>query len=142
MVQRFMKWLDQHDLIAVFWYVFFGGLTTLVNIVVFGGLTHFSVSWQLANFFAWLLSVLFAFVTNKLWVFHSHTASFMALLWEFAKFIFARVVSLGIDYTCMFIAISGLHMSELWAKLVTQVVIVVANYVFSKVFIFKTDDQK
>ena len=76
--------LEAHHLWDVFTYVFFGGLTTVVNIVVFASATHVGISWQASNFLAWLLSVLFAFVTNKLWVFNSHTESFGALVWEFA----------------------------------------------------------
>lgn len=129
--------LKTHHLWDVFTYVFFGGLTTVVNIVVFAGTTHIGVNWQAANFLAWLLSVLFAFITNKLWVFNSHTESFAGLIWEFGKFMFARVVSLGIDYACMFLFINALSWSNMVAKLLTQVVIVVANYAFSKFIIFR-----
>lgn len=129
--------LEAHHLWDVFTYVFFGGLTTVVNIVAFGVSTHVGLSWQVANFIAWILSVLFAFVTNKLWVFDSHTESLGALAWEFTKFIFARVVSLGIDYGCMFLFISALGMSNMVAKILTQFAIVVANYAFSKFIIFK-----
>lgn len=129
--------LKAHHLSDVFTYVFFGGLTTVVNIVVFAGATHVGISWQVANFLAWLLSVLFAFVTNKLWVFNSHTESFAGLVWEFVKFMFARIVSLGIDYACMFLFINALGWSNMVAKLLTQVVIIVANYAFSKFIIFR-----
>lgn len=129
--------LTAHHLWDVFTYVFFGGLTTVVNIVVFAGTTYIGMSWQVANFLAWLLSVLFAFVTNKLWVFNSHTESFAGLIWEFVKFMFARIVSLGIDYACMFLFINALGWSNMVAKLLTQVVIIVANYAFSKFIIFR-----
>ena len=129
--------LKAHHLWDIFTYVFFGGLTTVVNIVVFAGATHVGISWQVANFLAWLLSVLFAFVTNKLWVFNSHTESFAGLVWEFVKFMVARIVSLGIDYACMFLFINALGWSNMVAKLLTQVVIIVANYAFSKFIIFR-----
>ena len=103
------NWLEASRLWDVFTYVFFGALTTLVNIVVFAVATHGGLSWQLANFLAWLLSVLFAFVTNKLWVFNSHTESLSALVWEFSKFIIARVASLGIDYGFMLLFIQALN---------------------------------
>ncbi|WP_369385858.1 GtrA family protein [Lacticaseibacillus manihotivorans] len=76
-------------------------------------------------------------MTNKLWVFNSHTESFSALVWEFAKFMFARVVSLGIDYACMFLFINAIGWSNMVAKILTQIVIIVANYAFSKFIIFK-----
>lgn len=134
---NFKSALERRHLWDIVTYVFFGGLTTVVNIVVFGASTRLGLPWQGANFLAWLLAVLFAFVTNKLWVFHSHTKSPGALAWEFGKFIFARVMSLGIDYACMFLLISVLGSGEMVAKLCTQLVIVVANYAFSKFIIFR-----
>lgn len=131
------NWLEVRKLWDVFTYVFFGALTTLVNIVVFAVATHGGLSWQLANFLAWLLSVLFAFVTNKLWVFNSHTENLSALVWEFSKFIIARVASLGIDYGFMLLFIQAMGMNETVAKILTQFAIVAANYVFSKFVIFK-----
>ncbi|WP_461215921.1 GtrA family protein [Lacticaseibacillus sp. GG6-2] len=130
-------WLEAHQLWDVFTYVFFGGLTTVVNIVVFGVATRLGISWQIANFLAWLLSVLFAFVTNKLWVFNSHTDSLGGLVWELTKFMAARIVSLGIDYACMFLFINLFRWAKIVAKILTQVVIVVANYAFSKFIIFR-----
>ncbi|WP_235808681.1 GtrA family protein [Lacticaseibacillus camelliae] len=137
LISRGKAWLERKKLWDIFTYVFFGGLTTLVNIVTFVVATHAGMSWWIANFVAWVLSVLFAFVTNKLWVFNSHTGTIKALLWEFSKFIFARVLSLGIDYGFMFLFITILGMGEGLSKLLTQFAIVVANYAFSKFVIFK-----
>ncbi|MFD1485487.1 GtrA family protein [Lacticaseibacillus baoqingensis] len=130
------QFLVAHQLLDVLAYLIFGVLTTLVNIGVFALATRLSLSWQGANFWAWLLSVLFAFVTNKRWVFKSQTTSWGSFLWEFSKFIGARVLSLGIDYACMFLFIQALSWHDLAAKIVTQVVIVVANYLLSKFLIF------
>ncbi|MBM7710535.1 putative flippase GtrA [Enterococcus xiangfangensis] len=95
------------------------------------------MSWPISNTISWVFSVLFAFVTNKVWVFQSKTESFKELIWEFSKFIFARVVSFGMDMATMYLLIDLLHTGNLIAKLITQIIVVVANYVFSKVFIFK-----
>ncbi|GAA2900178.1 GtrA family protein [Enterococcus pseudoavium] len=134
----FKNYLIEKRLWEVFIYLFFGGLTTIVNIVTFTiSYQVLQLSWPISNTISWVFSVLFAFVTNKLWVFHSKTANFGALVWEFSKFIFARVVSFGMDMATMFIFIDLLHTGNLVAKLITQVVVVIANYVFSKVFIFK-----
>lgn len=134
-------WLESHGMWDIFTYVFFGSLTTLVNIVVFTTAIRSGMSWLLANFIAWVLSVLFAFVTNKLWVFNSHTENLSALIWEFSKFVFARVLSLGIDYGFMFLFISFFGWNELIAKLLTQIAIVIANYAFSKFIIFKDNEK-
>ncbi|QBA75778.1 GtrA family protein [Lacticaseibacillus paracasei] len=121
----------------LFTYIFFGALTTLVNVVVFSMSTSVGLSWVFANFIAWILSVLFAFLTNKIWVFHSKTRGPRAFIWEFFKFVFARIVSLGIDYGFMVIFINLLHTGDFIAKLLTQFAIVFANYFFSKFLIFK-----
>ncbi|MGK4178953.1 GtrA family protein [Lapidilactobacillus dextrinicus] len=137
--QNFKKFLEQRGWWKIFTYLFFGGLTTVVNIVVFA-ICHgiFSWNWQISNSLAWLLSVLFAFVTNKLWVFHSKTATWRALTWEFSKFIIARVASYVIDMGCMYLFINLLSTNDLVAKVITQVVVVVINYFLSKIIIFKS----
>jgi len=123
---------------AIISYLFFGGLTTLINIVVFQVCSaNLHMYYQLANFLAWLLSVLFAFITNKLWVFESKFTTFKNFLIEMWWFFFYRIISLGFDAGIMFIGISLLHANGLVTKLVDQVVIVLLNYFFSKFLIFK-----
>lgn len=145
--QMFKDYLEEKRLWEVFIYLFFGGLATVVNIVTFAlAYQAFHLSWPVSNAISWICSVLFAFVTNKLWVFQSKTESIPALVWEFAKFIFYRVLSFGMDMACMYLFIDMLHTGNLIAKIITQIVVVVANYIFSKVFIFKkveiVEDEK
>ncbi|MDT2758323.1 GtrA family protein [Enterococcus xiangfangensis] len=136
--RMFKDYLIEKRLWEVFIYLFFGGLATVVNIVSFTlSYQVFDLNWPISNTISWILSVLFAFVTNKVWVFQSKTESFKELIWEFSKFIFARVVSFGMDMATMYLLIDLLHTGNLIAKLITQIIVVVANYVFSKVFIFK-----
>lgn len=112
-------------------------MSTFVNIITFTIATHLEFSWVIANFFSWILSILFAFVTNKIFVFHSHTTSFPALLWEFNKFLIARVLSLVLDYSLMGFLIEVVLFKDILAKIITQIVVVSVNYVFSRIFIFK-----
>lgn len=136
--QAFKNYLEEKRLWEVFIYLFFGGLATVVNIVTYAmAFQLFNLSWPVSNAISWICSVLFAYVTNKVWVFQSKTGNFKELAWEFGKFVFARVVSFGMDMICMYLFIDMLHTGNLIAKIITQVVVVVANYVFSKVFIFK-----
>lgn len=136
--QAFKGYLVEKRLWEIFIYLFFGGLATIVNIVTFAiAFQLFHLSWPVSNGISWICSVLFAFVTNKIWVFQSKTENFKELTWEFGKFLFARVVSFGMDMACMYLFIDWLHTGNLLAKLITQVVVVIANYIFSKVFIFK-----
>lgn len=135
--QWFKAQLMQRHLWDVFTYLFFGALATVVNLVSFAiARQGFDFSWPVSNSISWIASVLFAFVTNKLWVFHSHTETFKALTWEFGKFLGARIVSYGVDMLCMYIMIDMLTTGDVIAKIVTQIVVVVLNYGFSKLFIF------
>lgn len=121
---------------SVIAYLFFGGLTTLINIGVFT-LLEPVMNYQIANVIAWFLSVLFAYITNKIWVFSSKTHGVAALLKEMGSFFFFRGLSLIMDIVIMWIGISVLHANPLLTKIIDNVVVVVANYFFSKLWIFK-----
>ncbi|HJE97578.1 MAG TPA: GtrA family protein [Ligilactobacillus acidipiscis] len=132
-------WLKYKGVIA---YLFFGVLTTLINIIafyLFG--TVFALYYQLANVIAWLLSVLFAFFTNKVWVFGSKYTTMKAFWSEMGKFFFYRGVSLVIDAAIMFLGVSVLKVDKNLTKLLDQVVVVLINYFFSKFLIFKKGNK-
>lgn len=119
-------------------YIVFGVLTTLINIGAFqlanGPLGW---SWQAANIFAWVLAVIFAFFTNKLCVFKSKSFEASVLWKEFAGFIGARLFSLGVDYLCMWLLIDVCGWNGLLSKVADNVIVVIINYVLSKLVIFK-----
>lgn len=119
-------------------YLVFGVLTTVINIVVFEVCyNRLGWSWQAANALAWILAVAFAFITNKVWVFRSK--SFQAnIFWkELLGFLAARLFSLGVDYACMWLFIDILAWNGLPSKIVDNVIVVVINYVLSKLVIFR-----
>lgn len=136
--RQFRHVLEEKGYWEVFIYLFFGGLATVVNIVSFAIASRmFDLSMPVSNTISWICSVLFAFVTNKLWVFHSKSPSFGHLAVEFGKFIFYRLVSYGLDMGSMILLINVLHSNDFVAKIITQILVVIANYAFSKLFIFK-----
>lgn len=118
-------------------YLFFGLLTTLVNIISFYFLDKTSIDVYISNFIAWCLSFLFAFVTNRLFVFKSKNKNFNAVFKEFYSFFFFRVLSLGIDMVLMYFLISVLNFNKLFSKILVNAIVIVLNYIFSKLFIFK-----
>ncbi|KRM95233.1 GtrA family protein [Loigolactobacillus rennini] len=122
---------------SVIAYLFFGGLTTLVNIITFAILQPI-MNYQFANILAWIASVLFAYVTNKLWVFSSKTHGLLALFKEMGAFFFFRVLSLLMDIVIMWLGISVLNANPLLTKIIDNVIVVIANYFFSKWYIFKS----
>lgn len=122
-------------------YLFWGVVTTVVNIVVFQFLSS-GIHWnyQLANVIAWFLSVLVAYFTNKVWVFGSHYSTVKAFLKEFFWFYFYRGLTLIMDVIIMYVGISLLKfdspIQQLIVKIIDNVIVVIANYIFSKWLIF------
>ena len=122
-------------------YVFFGGLTTLVNIVAYDVLMQLGVASDPATVTGTVLSILFAYFTNRRWVFESR-AKGKAALREFASFIACRASTLVLDWAIMHILITmpgrgDERMYCLLIKLATNVLVIVINFVFSKLIIFK-----
>ena len=133
-------------------YVVFGGLTTLVNLIVLKGcnLAVGEKFYLISNVVAWLAAVIFAYITNKLFVFESKSWEFKVLLREIPTFAGARVFSLGIEEFGLWLLVDVCRMDGIsWqifgfelggimiAKLILAVVVVVLNYIFSKLIIFK-----
>ncbi|MBH0230699.1 GtrA family protein [Halobacillus yeomjeoni] len=117
----------------VFLYLLFGGLTTLINIVTYYLLADMiSMDYKLATTIAWLAAVLFAFFTNKTYVFKSERSS----LKEIFPFIGARLLSYVLDIGTMVLLVEIAHINDLVSKIAANVLVVVFNYVASKYFIF------
>lgn len=124
-------------------YIIIGVCTTLVNYVVYFCFTRvITLHSMLANGIAWTVAVLFAYVANKLYVFRSQTNSFAELIVEFFNFVLMRVLSFGAEEALLWIFVVKLGVWDLGVKLVAQVIVIVLNYIFSKLFIFKGAKQK
>ncbi len=135
MKKRILDLLKNKEVIL---YLVFGVLTTIINFIVYTFLTRtFSQDEIIANSFAWVIAVIFAYITNKTYVFTSKTYTFNELTREILAFFLARIFSLGVDTLIMFIGIKILFIYDLYVKFVAQVVIVILNYVLSKFIIFK-----
>ena len=127
-------------------YLFWGVVTTVINLAVFQILSS-RIHWnyQLANVIAWFVSVLVAYFTNKVWVFGSHYTTVSDFLVEMLRFFFYRALTLVIDIVITFIGISVLGfkdpMGQFIVKVIDNVIVIIANYVFSKWLIFKDNKQ-
>lgn len=125
-------------------YIFFGGCTFVVNFVSYFILTNFiNIDEVISNMIAWVISVLFAYITNKLFVFESKTEGFKATLKELVSFFLARIVS-GIlcDVGTFALMIRVLQINDIIAKIVTQIMVIIMNYVFSKLIIFRKSKER
>lgn len=119
-------------------YLVFGVLTTVVNYLVYlPCLNWLGLSAALSNSISWVVAVVFAFVTNKPFVFQSHDWSMKVVLPELGKFVATRISSGVLETLILFIAVDTLGGDgNIW-KLVTQVMVIVVNYVGSKLLVFR-----
>ena len=122
-------------------YLFFGGCTTLINILTFFICRQLKLSIDVSNIIAWIIGVVFAFVTNKLFVFDSKNMDKKVVFKETVSFFVARVISLGIDTGLLHLMIDFMKINELIAKIVSNIVVIIVNYIFSKLFIFKKEKK-
>ena len=142
-----MKKILQNEIIS---YLFWGGMTTVVS---WGSYAGFSVilnrflsddlSIAIANILSWICAVVFAFITNKIWVFHSRSWEYRVWWPELVKFVLARLATgvlemaavplaykIGLDFTVL--GIKGMG-----AKIIISIIVVILNYIFSKFLVFK-----
>ena len=130
-----VSWYNQTK--ELLWYIFFGICTTLINIISFYLLDKIGINVYLNNFIALIISVLFAFITNKLYVFRSKSMKKNIFIKEIISFFFFRILSLGIDMIGMYICISLINLNKLLSKIIINIIVIISNYIFSKMFIFK-----
>lgn len=120
-------------------YVFFGGLTTLCNIVSYYIFAHMFFLNEIAStILAFIISVLFAFFTNSRYVFMSKAKGFKQVSNELVKFFGARLFSGGLDVLIMYIFVTLLMFNDIVIKILSNIIVIILNYLFSKLFVFKT----
>ena len=119
-------------------YLFFGGVTTVQNILTYYIFAHLlGVNNMVSTVIAWFFSVLIAYVTNKIYVFESKSTGRKHLVKEMFLFFYYRFLSGLIDLTIMFVFVNMLHFNDIVIKIISNVVVIIANFVFSKLLIFK-----
>ena len=123
-------------------YLLFGGLTTVVSIVTklaFFAIVPDEPKWEntAGIVFSWICAVTFAFFTNKKYVFKNETNGKKEFLGVFVSFYGARIATLVMEWFIFFIFCDLLHISKTIITFASQVIIFIANYVFSKLFVFR-----
>lgn len=133
-------WSKYREIIS---YGFWGIMTTILNYVVYFSCTKgFYINYLFSNILAWAIAVIFAFITNKIFVFQSNKWENSVVFDEFRKFISARFLSGGIEMVILFIFVNYLYLSDDVVKIFTNILIIIINYIFSKLIIFKTKEQQ
>lgn len=123
-------------------YVFFGALATLVNTASYYLCYNIiGMSNVPSVIIAWLLAVVFAFFTNKLWVFKSKSFAPDVLKHEIPTFFGARLLTGLLDLGIMYLAVDVLHGNGTVWKLISNILVIILNYVASKLIIFKKKDK-
>ena len=136
---------------SVLLYLFFGGLTTLVsiltfwlaelfirsdfNVSIFGSM--YSTKVVLSNAISWICAVLFAFFTNRIWVFNSPTDSWTGFFKQMAAFFGGRFATFLLETVILVVFVSILNFNEMLMKIIAQLVVLVSNYVISKLIVFR-----
>lgn len=119
-------------------YLFFGVCTTLVNVAAYWVCAHpLSLNTMASTVIAWVLAVLFAYITNRNWVFHSEASTSSEIAKEITSFFGCRLATGIVDWSCMFIFVELLNWNDVIVKFAANVLVIILNYVASKLIIFR-----
>lgn len=123
-------------------YLFWGGVAFVLSMVLFYIFANIMMlDEQIANIFTWIICVIFAYLTNRTFVFKSKTTGAKAVTKEFVDFTAARLATLVLENAVLFICIDLFLWHNMLAKLLGQFLVIVSNYVLSKLWIFKKKDS-
>ena len=137
-----MKWIRKLFESSVVRYVFFGGCTTLVNLISFYILRKGGVQLTAANVISIILAILFAYVVNSKFVFQDKCEKLLDHIRPFCKYISARLITMVIEVGGVWLLVEVLGMNDMLGKFLTQFIVLALNYIFSKFFVFTTGKNK
>ena len=124
-------------------YLIFGALTTLVNIVAYSILYYtLHINNAISNVLAWIIGATFAYITNKLYVFDSKVNTKKELLKEIVYFYGCRLLTLAVDEGIMIFTVDKLGWNALLMKIIANIIVIILNFIFSKILIFKKNKRK
>ena len=132
------QWIRKMYESSVIRYVFFGGCTTMVNLVSFFVLRKLNVELNIANIISIILAILFAYVVNSKFVFQDKCETLRDHIRPFCKFISARLLTMVIEVGGVWLLCEKMGMNGMVGKFCTQFIVLALNYVFSKFFVFTT----
>lgn len=122
-------------------YIIFGVLTTLVDYVSYCVLRAMDVNYIIANIISWSLAVIFAFITNKIYVFNSKNKDKGTLIHEIITFVSSRIFSLVFSILFIALTVTLLGMNDLVSKIISSIFVVIINYILSKKIVFNSNTQ-
>ena len=123
-------------------YLFWGGVAFVLSMVLFYIFANMMmIEEQIANVITWIICVIFTYLTNRTFVFKSKTTGAKAIAKEFTEFTSARLATLVLENAVLFICIDLLSWHNMIAKLIGQFLVIVSNYILSKLWIFKKKEK-
>lgn len=123
-------------------YGIFGVLTTIINIFVYWLITRiFRIAVVPATVFAWFVAVLFAYWSNRKYVFHSTVSSLLGVFFEAVYFFACRLATGVLDVGIMYLFVDVLGLDDVIVKTASNIIVIILNYIASKLFIFKGDKK-
>lgn len=117
-------------------YVITGGFGTVVNIGTFTLFRMLNFDVTISNVFAWVVTIIFVYISSKFFVFKTANKNRRESTKEFIMFVLARLATLGIEILLLNLTIEAMHMNEFIAKTAAQVVVIILNYILSKLLVF------
>jgi len=136
-MKQFIERLLQKALVReVIVYVIFGVFTTIVGFGTYSLFIHLGLSVFVSNTLSHFLAIIFAYVTNKIWVFKALTFTTKQIVIEFFKFLSSRLLTYVIDTVLLIVLVDLLFYDPIWSKIATSVVVVILNYFASKLVVF------
>lgn len=122
----------------VLMYLFFGGITFFLNIALYAWLDGMlGINALIANVICWVVCVMFQYFTNRTWVFDGQVDSAAGFLKQMASFFGGRLFTLVVEEAILAVFITWLGFNSMAVKLIAQVVVIVLNYIISKLIVFK-----
>ena len=138
-MKTLLAWIKIHRDVVI--YLVFGVLTTVVNYIVYLPCYNIlGLSAAVSNVIAWIFAVMFAYLTNKPFVFRSNDWSSKTVIPELSKFVGSRLFSGAVETAIIFLTVDFLLWNGNVMKLVVSVLVVILNYIASKLFVFRAQN--
>ncbi len=127
-------WIKKREIVL---YIFFGGLTTLVSFFSYALFFYvFHINEILTNVISWIFAVLFAFFTNRIWVFDGCSKDKNAFAKQLISFFTGRIFSLLVETLIIFIFVTKMEFNAMIIKIIASIFVLIINYIISKLFVF------
>lgn len=140
MLKKFLNLLEKYK--SIIMYLIFGVLTTVVNVVTYYLCAHIlSIGTVTSSIIAWFAAVLFAYLTNRKWVFDSKQTGFKNITFEIFKFFSCRFATGVVDWVIMYVFVDLLSFNDILIKIIANIIVIILNYVASLLIIFRKRDK-